>query len=344
MEIKHGVAWEKYFDQQVANCTALDQEKVEELKGDISIQYSLLELDDIEESTRLQKIAEMTDQLLSDYQKSKAVAESVIAHIGHLASRQPGGNSFPVADINDLPEIDDPSLHLEELMVELRQHGDYSRIRKEYCQFAILLNLQGRLAPAFRPVPVTGKKYGDKVFNEIHRDQLVIDCHWLHATQNFIKARAKDMEFAPLFKTAKPFPFSLAWDFACKKWTADHRAVDMLRLTEFQQCQLAALRSDKVKERIRDMTEGTRKNGRFVPSPHAVFTQGLNAWCERDRRICKHREGYEAVWKARSFLGEQESVRLVGELAAMMLGESPKDEKTTRSKEENIRRHISGGD
>jgi len=342
MRIGQGEVWLEYFEQALANCTGLDEATVEEMKGDIALEYSLLELDEVEEPSRLPKLMAMTDRLLASYQKSMATTESVIEDVKRVALGRSVATSFPVSNIDELPKIDAPLKCLEELMAELRRHGDYNRVREEYCQLSTLLNLQGLVAPAFRPATVTGMKFGDSVFKAIHRDKLVIDCHWMSVTKQFVKVRAKDIEFAPMFKGNKPFPFDLAWQFANRVWTANHRVVDMLRLTEFQQCQLAALRSDVIKKRIEGIENGTRKGGVFIPAPLSIFEQGLNAWCERDRRICKHREGYVAVWKARSFLGEAASVRQVGELAAMMLGEAPKDDKTIRGREEKIGRHILG--
>lgn len=335
--------WDEYFERVVAGITDLDEAVINEMRDELFTENCVLEIEDVADTERHRRLVEMAKHLLGGYRQSATVAQTIVSELLRPTAPPSQSSCFPVSDTRALPEVDSLLERFEELMTELRRHGDYQRSRKEYCQLSILLNLQGLMAPAFRPAPVTGKKFGDPVFKAIHRDQIVIDCHWLQVTKAFVKVRAKDIEFAPMFRAAKPFLFDLAWQFANKVWTANHRVVDMLRLTEFQQCQLAALRSDVVKKRVEGIENGSRKEGVFIPAPLSFFEQGLSAWCERDRRIHKHREGYAAVWKARSFLGEAASVRQVGQLAAMMLGEAPKDDKTIRSREDNIGRHILGG-
>lgn len=334
--------WQSYFAATVAEQLHLDEQTIEELDNQLFGDSLTLALnDDLSKEDQHRIMIEKVDCLLAKYQRSESVAHTLIKKASQVGKS--AGGTFPVADISDLPELDDPLARLCALTEELCRHGDYAKVRDDYCRLSILMNLAGRIAPAFRPELITGKRHGSPVFLSIHRDQLVIDCHWLHVTEEFVKVRAKDVEFASMFKSASPFPFDLAWGFANKKWGANHRALDMLRLTDFQQCQLAGLRSDELKARIIGLTEGCRRDGRFYPSPLALFERGLSAWCERDKRITKHRDGYLAVWKARSILGSAATVRQVGQLVALMLGEAPKDDKTIRSREENIRRHILAG-
>lgn len=334
--------WEEYFEQAVANCAGLDEATINELRGDLIAEGHMLDIDEVSDSEKHRRLVDMAERLLTGYQKSAAVAQSVISGLARSTPALSTTSAFSLSNLAALPNVKEPLERLQELMLELLEQGDYQCIREEYCQLSILLNLEGSLAPAFRPALVTGKRFGDRVFKAIHRDQLVIDCHWLHATGQVVTVRAKDVEFKPLFRRSKPFPFDLAWQFANKEWKSNHRVVDMLRLTEFQQCQLKALRGDVVKMRIKNVEHGSRKDGIYIPAPLSIFQQGLNAWCERDRRINKHRDGYLAVWKARSFLGDLATVRQISELVAMILGEAPKDDKTIRSREVNIRRHILG--
>lgn len=335
--------WMQYFQRAAATCTGLGAADIEEMTDALMEQWVSLSLEDVAEDEIERKLVELTDRLLKNYCSSFEQANAVVAKLAApKAVATTHSSVFPVTDISSTPAIVAPLERLEALMKDLLDHGDYNRIRDEYCRLSIALNLERSLAPAYRPELKTGRKWGDKVFQVINRDRIVIECHWLHATKAFVKVRAKDVEFQPIFSHSKAFPFDLAWDFAKKVWTANHRVVDMLRLTPMQQCQLLALRSDELKQRIEEIEQGTRKNDVFIPSPLSVFEQRLNAWCERDRRIYKHREGYVAVWKARSFLGAAATVRQIGELTAMMLGEPPKDDKTIRSREVNIHRHILG--
>jgi len=215
--------------------------------------------------------------------KGNLLAAAVITKLKKATSVSRCATSFPVSDLDHLVVPEKPLERMELLLDELAEHGNYHFVRTELCQLSISLNIEGKKAPAFRPKVVTGKKYGDAIFEEIHRDQVVIDCHWLHSTKQRMPIRSKDVEYKALFQHSKPFPFDLAWTFACEKWKLDHRVIDMLRLTQYQQCQLSALRSKSVKKRIDGVEHGSRKENVFTPAPLSVFEQGLSAWCDSGR-------------------------------------------------------------
>lgn len=249
---------------------------------------------------------------------------------------------FPVMTLNDLAETDDPRARMDELLDELAEHGIYTRVRKELCCLAIQLNLEGKLAPAFRTPIYTGREKGNPVFYAIHRDQIVIDCHWLHATGQSVRLSSKDRELKPLFNPKKPFDFQMAWNFAQERWTAQHRVVETMRLTIFQQCQLTALRSVDAAV-CKDAIHKKKGKGReATASLIATFEQGLATWCERDRRIIKHRDSYRSVWMARQLLGEGVPVRQIGDLAALISGQDRRDDSTTRDREMKIKKNIMG--
>lgn len=253
---------------------------------------------------------------------------------------KPTTSHFPAVESKMFSSSAEALCALTALMATLRKSGDYQSIRDEYCRLSIEINSFCLLAPAGRPPVNTGKKWGNNVFKEIHRDQLVIDCHWLHATKQRVNINAKDIEFAALFDHSADFPFELAWEFATKEWKATHRVVTMLRLTPFQQYQLLKLHDANVRSVIDFLEKPRRESSGAKPAPIDCFEQQLNAWCERDPRVAPYRAGYLAVWKSRQFLGSAASVSQIGKLAAYMLGESPKDDKTIRSREEKIGRHI----
>lgn len=233
-------------------------------------------------------------------------SQSFIKKIIKLTPSSP--ELFPIKSIEELPGHEKPLERLDELFEELIQHGNYYLIRDEFCTLSVTLNIQGKIAPAFRPQPHTKKKFGDKVFMQIHRDQIVIDCHWLHTTKQKVNLRPKDKEYRSLFSASKPFPFHQAWDFAQEKWSSDHRAQGMFRLTMFQQVQLATLQSKTTKEFIQSLDHGTRASGRYIPSPISDFEIKFSEWCERDKRMSKHRGDYFAIWLARILLGSSEKI------------------------------------
>lgn len=249
-------------------------------------------------------------------------------------------DGFPVENINNLHTHPDPLTRLQALAGELRQHGDYLAVRDEYCSLSVQLNCDGKLAPAFRAKVKPGRKFGDPVYMLIHRDQIVIDSHWLHSGKQMVDT--EEDELRPLFDLAGPFLFDLAWVFAQKKWSDEYRVNEGLRLTPFQQCQLAALRSPDVQKRLDMIEKGAIVGKRRFPSPKAKFVQALGEWCERDRRITAHRDSYIATWMARQMLGSGASVSLVAKLVALSLGEEQQDNKTIRSREKNIAKIYPG--
>lgn len=281
-----------------------------------------------------------TEALLSQLSDEPTERDALAVRAARALRNSKQFNTFPCLDVSEIPVVDDLHGRMSVLAEDLAKHGDYAEVRAEYCRLSLLMNLEGVLAPAFRPALFTGKKKGDDVFNKIHRDQIVIDCHWLHSTKQSIVLRPKDIEYKPLFCHDRAFPIALAWDFAKEKWKSDHRVVDMLRLTRLQQIQLLALRESKLKCQVESIEKGSRKDGHFRPAPLSLFIQGLNAWCERDRRIYAHRRGYEAVWRAAVYLGASASMRQIGELASLMQGLPQLDDKTIRCKLKNIQRHI----
>lgn len=344
-ELLEGLTWMRRFRECVAGRDDLAEEDIDTMIDSLEARWADLSLDDYPDEVVEAQLTQLVDKLVGNINASVAVANAVVkkATEPKMTNKSVICSSFPVSDASSLPAVADPLQRYRDLMDELRGHGDYRRVRDEFCQLSIILNTQGMLAPAFRPLLNAKRKHGDPIFKEIHRDRLVIDCHWLHATSQFVSMRPKDAEFQPMFRKGGNFPFELAWEFAGNEWTKDHRTRDMMRLTPFQQFQLAALQSEDVSAIIKKIDHGSRKEGRSIPAPISVFEQRLNAWCERDSRIYNHRDGYIAVWKARSYLGPKESVRQVGALAALMLGEKPKDDKTIRDREENIVRRILGG-
>jgi hypothetical protein len=247
-------------------------------------------------------------------------------------------STFPVYQSATLEHTEDALARLEALISKLREHGEYSLVRDEYCILSILLNQQGVIAPAFRPEPITGKRRGNPVFFDIHRDQVVIDCHWLYCKKLMFKTR--DVEFLPMFNTEGPFPFDLAWKFAKKVWKSKHRTDEALTLTHFQQCQLVALRGEEVSARFGAALDGLRKSGGRIPAKIAAVRQSLNMWAEKNKRIENLRDEYEHLWLARELLGSLPSIRQITELSALMSGAKFRDDKTIREKLKRMDRHI----
>jgi hypothetical protein len=246
---------------------------------------------------------------------------------------------FSVASVHSLPTVTNPRQRLDILIEELCTHRDYHRIRDEYCQMSILINLEGVIAPAFRPQPKVSATKGNPIYFEIHRDQLVIDCHWLHCKGERITVR--DTELRHLFDRAHEFPFGQAWAFAKQKWKSQHRVDEVLHLTIRQQCQLVTLHSKQVADRLERATKSTKPHGVRLPPKLAAVRQQLNEWGERSPRVVMHLKDYEHLWMASELLGVGAPPKHVAELFALAIGKSL-DEKTVRDKLKNLNGHIVG--
>ncbi|TXT26301.1 MAG: hypothetical protein FD131_4236 [Rhodocyclaceae bacterium] len=267
---------------------------------------------------------------LSDADIEDPPPVSVLGASSELAKEIPSGatQGFPVADVMELPLIVDPARRLEFLISELCDHRNYSAIRKEYCELSVVLNLQGRLAPAFRPDPKMAWDKPNKIFFEIHRDQVVIDCHWLHSKQEPVFPH--DEKLNSLFDSSRPFSFDHAWSFASQKWRKEYRATEQLILTPRQQCQLAAMRGDDLEYRFDVALKGGAKAKVRVPRTISIVRQRLRQWCEKDKRVDPL--GYERLWLARELLGAGASVPQVAELWSLMTGDELRDKKTVHDR------------
>jgi hypothetical protein len=268
-------------------------------------------------------------------EESETTAESVTKSASPAAS-----SGFPVTDLLTIPTATNPVEELVALMAELRIHGDYARIRDRYCQLSIQINIEGLLAPAFRTPPKPGAKRNDPVFKQIHRDQLVIDCHWLQSQDLMVKPR--DLEFCPMFNKSGPFPFDLAWKFANKVWKKEHRAEEALSLTTFQQCQLATLRGPTVAERFDLALNGVRTPAGRSPAKVALVKKGLAEWCERNVRIVPLYEDYKSLWLARELLDKGASNCQIGKLHGLICGRPPLSDATISGKIKTMEKQLKG--
>lgn len=238
--------------------------------------------------------------------------------------------AFPIADISIVRQFDNPVGSLSQLSLELSLHGDYDRVRDEYCHLSIRLNLIGKIAPAYRQQLKSGQKGGHPSHMAIHRDQLVIDSHWLQTTG--VPALPEDRAYRPLFDPATGFPFDLAWLFANKKWKATYRADEALNLTTFQQHQLAKLHNQDIADRRTAILTSKRSPGSRSASPISIVRSKVNKWAEKDPRIQPMRDEYVHLWRARELLGHDAPMDSVAKLHALMTGTAAISRKTVTDK------------
>lgn len=108
------------------------------------------------------------------------------------ASSTPDWSEFPVRDLASLLKFDDAAREVSAITAELLAHQNYHLVRSRYCHLSIRMNLEGRQAPAFRTKLSAEPKHGDPVLMLMHRDRLVIDYHWCHASRMAVGGPERD--------------------------------------------------------------------------------------------------------------------------------------------------------
>ena len=283
-------------------------------------------------------VARDSTDITSTIAMPEATATEPVA-VGRPPAKAVPISGFPVESIHALTAMIDPSTRLAELFDELAGHRDYLTIRREFCMLSILSNLHKAIAPAFRPQPKIGQPKGSAVYFELHRDQLVIDLHWLHTMAERVEVR--DAPLRHLFNSSDDFPFNLAWSFAKEKWKSGHRVEEVLYLTPRQQCQLVTLKGTAVAARLNRVTDSTKQAGVRLPPKIAAVRRQLNEWAERDVRIEKHLPDYEALWMVRELLGAGAMAKHVAEIFAVATGRTL-DVKTVRDKLKTLDKQVTG--
>jgi hypothetical protein len=245
---------------------------------------------------------------------------------------------FPVGNLKVVTEFEDHLKAMTDLCQQQLTHKNYLRVRDDYCRHSIALNLIGKLAPGWRPKLKAGAAFGKTIHNVIHRDQVVIDLHWCHATN--MPLMAQDADHVALFSDSEGFDFELAWELAGKKWKGTYRAAEALCLTTLQQCQTLTLVGPELKARLDDIDSGWRKSEGRTASKMATIKRQISQWAERDKRISPRHADYEKLWLARELLGRDTSKQLIAELHALMVGAPVKDRTTIRDMLKSLNKHI----
>ena len=249
--------------------------------------------------------------------------------------------AFPI-NLPDNPTSGTLSERMSKLIAEWREHKNYMLIREEYCALSIAMNHEGLQAPAFRPaltIPFL-KKDQQESDKTLHKDRVVIDCHWLHCRGEHITPR--DDQYKPLFNLAEPFLFTLASLFASENWTNKHRAEEALILIDWQQSQLMAMVGEIVCERRKTALDGIGKGDNRKPPKITLVKRTLGEWSRRDKRIIQHIKTYESLWLARELLGASASMNDIALLGALIAGVPPSSERVARDKLKRLDARISG--
>ena len=266
-----------------------------------------------------------------------ALRETVAPVPGSTASTS-SIDRFPVAELGDVPEFDEPGRELAALFRELVLHKDYLAVRTRCCQLSIRMNLRGEVAPAFRDWPRGVALFRSKIGTLITRDQMVIDYHWCHASGMPLSPTDDDHKY--LLNLDIAFDFKVAWQLSGKLHKSIYRAGEALCLTPLQQCQTIQLRGREMQERIDRMYKGYLKSGAKSHSELAKATAAIGRWIDNDPRIKQHRVSYLRLWQARELLGPGASKRSIAKLHELMLGAPPLDPKTIADKLTRLSKNV----
>lgn len=231
---------------------------------------------------------------------------------------------------------------MSELVAEWQRHGDYMQVRADYCSLAISLNRECLLAPDFRPTPKIPKIKSRRSPADLtlHRDLLVIDCHWLRCRREDVWPR--DDEYDSLFDANVPFSFDLAAAFACRNWTKLHRTDEALILTTRQQCQLKTMKGTVVRDRLILAEDGLGRGEERTRPKIVSVRKAMREWCSKDKRIIPYRKSYEDLWLARELLGTGASMKDIAVLGGLIAGVLPSSERTVRGKLNRLDKRMTG--
>jgi hypothetical protein len=245
---------------------------------------------------------------------------------------------FPLSNVKTVTEFEDALKAMANLCKQLLTHKDYLRVRDDYCRHSITLNLIGELAPGWRSQLKAGAGWGNAIHEVIHRDQVVIDLHWCHATK--MPLMPQDAGHVALFNDNENFPFDLAWELAGRKWKGTYRAAEVLCLTTLQQSQLLKLRGPELLACLDGIDSGWHKSEGKSASKMATVNRQVSQWAERDKRIQPRRDDYVKLWLARELLGRDTPCQQTAELHALMVGGEVRDRTTIRDMLKSLDKHV----
>lgn len=291
---------------------------------------------------RLSQTSAELDEISDDVELDLTLADGTEFEMSSGADSHTSAISNRHANREPLFEYEEALENYHVVCQQIKVTGDYesSSERYRFCSFE--LNTHGKLAPAFRREIQTGKKHNDPIFFQIYRDQIAIDCHWLYCRNEEVNINAKDHDFADLVNLSSPFDFALCDKFAAKKWKRDNRVLECMRLTDFQQVQLAALQSSEMKFRIEHLDKAIKGEKQRLPSPRSNFERKLSTWERQSACAKKHRPTYQALWKLHMTLGPSLNGRMLSELLAVALGAPRKDPKTVKSQLDTLLKKTGG--
>lgn len=284
-------------------------------------------------------IAEVPTPVVDLDDSSERVDPSFVEHKSSVEEAAPDPKNFPIGSFSMLPVVINPLRELELLANQLALGCEYALVRRRYCELSVLLNLMGKIAPAFRPRMSSSGRKSDPNSMVMHRDRLVIDYHWCHASK--MKLTPRDPLHGAILDREQKFSFDAAWELSGKKWTKGYRAAEALSLTRMQQCQTMTIHGPELTEVLKGIDSGWRESGGKATSKLAMAKREIAQWAELDRRIQSEREKYELLWRVREMLGRSAPAQLTAELYALATGGPVLDRASVRDRLKRLDKYVS---
>jgi hypothetical protein len=223
------------------------------------------------------------------------------------------------------------SNQLDEVLLKIQtQPWGYIRHRNLYCMLVLSMNTLGLQAPAFRHNPTIPWQASEQTTEHmlIQRDRIVIDCHWLYCTKS--KMYANEGQWRGLVNPKLRLQTDRIEKFAATKVRNDYRANDLMKLTQFQQAQMAAIRNTQMQSNFRTLgamvtgAGGVRTMGHFKRIDRAILE-----WSCSQSRFEKHYGKYRAYAMAYQLL-DNPTRKQVAQLAGFIIGERPLNDSSAR--------------
>lgn len=227
---------------------------------------------------------------------------------------------------------------LDTLMREYKAGKDYAAVRDRYCAISIAINEQGLWAPRFRRQPLinpTQCKTPQSIM--LHRDQLIIDAHWLWCKKSASMFSGK---YEQLLDAELPFDFVLADAYAQENWASQYRVEEQLMLPDEIQWQLLTTRSKKHIEVHRQLFDGVRTGTTRIPPRVKTIQKAIAVWARTSPKIRGEEQAYADLWLAREMLGTKAAAKFIAELAGLMSGRAPLEASTIRQKLKGLNQRL----
>lgn len=133
------------------------------------------------------------------------------------------------------------------------------KVRNSICAFNIALNIQGLIAPRFRPTrkpPAIGKTKYPIEDEYLSNDRQIADLHWVHTKKMSV---SRIVGFSKLANHDDDFDWALASRFVRVYGKATRKA-EALGLSDYDLVQLSTIQSSAIKSGIRSVESAVQKN------------------------------------------------------------------------------------